>query len=236
MENIIGYIKFIEEDYIDSFFLLEKLWLSEISAFIESSEELVDDLINDPNEGRLDSIFLNMPSYITSFTELTKNSFDDNGVLKKTISDSIIKSEEKLGKNRKFIFIPNQNMQHLLNDLNNAQHGELEGVLSHTNIFSRKVCYIADYKNEMRKLEDDFFAGNASIDSIAKGLLQTKDEKYKIQNEFRLGIVLPYKKNEFTYRDEPGVELKLEPVISFATLCFKREELKTININQLHSK
>lgn len=46
----------------------------------------------------------------------------------------------------------------------------------------------------MRKLEDDFFDGNVSIDSIEKGLLQTKDEKYKIQNEFRIGIVLPYKR------------------------------------------
>ena len=32
-------------------------------------------------------------------------------------------------------------------------------MLSHTNIFSRKVCYIADYKNVMRKLKDDFFDG-----------------------------------------------------------------------------
>lgn len=182
MEEIIGYIKFVEEDYIDSLFSLKKLWLSEISVFTKGSEESVDDLINDPNEGKLDSIFLNMPSYITSFTELTTNSFDANGVLKETISDSIIKSEETIGKNRNFVFIPIENMQLLLNDLDNAQHGKLDGELSHTTIFSRKVCYIDDYQNKMRKLENDCFAGNADIDSIAKGFLQTKDEKYKIQN------------------------------------------------------
>ncbi|MBM7544479.1 hypothetical protein JOC59_001196 [Weissella beninensis] len=234
MENIIGYIKFVEEDYIDSFLSLKKLWLSEISVFTKSSEESVGDLINDPSEGKLDSIFLNMPSYITSFTELTTNSFDTNGRLKETIADSIIKSEETLGKNRNFVFIPIENMQLLLTNLNDTQNGERDGVLSHTTIFSRKVCYIDDYQNTMRKLEDDFFAGNVSIDNIAKGFLQTKDEKYKIQNEFRLGIVFPYKKNDYLYSSEPGVELELTPVIPFATLCFKREGLKTLNINQLN--
>ncbi|MHA7612450.1 hypothetical protein ACX2QB_08960 [Weissella viridescens] len=234
MEKIIGYIKFVDEEYIDSFFSLKKLWLSEISVFTKGSKKSDNDLINDSNEGKLDSIFLNMPSYITSFTELTTNSFDDNGVLKETISDSIIKSEETLQKNRNFVFIPIENMQLLLNDLNNAQHGVLDGELSHTTIFSRKVCYINDYQNKMRKLEDDFLAGNAGIDSIAKGFLQTKDEKYKIQNEFRIGIVLPYKKDDYTYKSELGVELQLEPVISFATLCFKRAELKNLNINQLY--
>lgn len=40
----------------------------------------------------------------------------------------------------------------------------------------------------MRKLKDDFFDGNVSIDSIEKGLLQTKDEKYKIKNELELEL------------------------------------------------
>lgn len=235
-KNIIGYIKFVDNDFIENFYELNSLWLSEISAFTENSEEVADNLIDDPHEGKLENISLDMPAFITCFTELTSDSFDKDGILNKDISDALIKCEEKLHKNRDFIFIPSQNMQSLLDNINNAQHGETEGELSHTKVFARKVLYKADYSNKMRLLEEKFWAGNASMEEdIGKAVLQTKDERYKPQNEFRIGVVLQHKKEEWEkkHKNVKGLSIKLVPSIHFAKCRFKRESLRTLSTTQL---
>ncbi|WP_236684208.1 hypothetical protein [Lactiplantibacillus plantarum] len=61
--------------------------------------------------------------------------------------------------------------------------------------FARKVWYIKDYVNRMGKLEKDYFEGSKSVEQVGRGMLGTKSMKYAIQNEFRLGIVFPYKKS-----------------------------------------
>ena len=47
----------------------------------------------------------------------------------------------------------------------------------------------------MGKLEKDYFEGSKSVEQVGQGMLGTKLMKYAIQNEFRLGIVFPYKKS-----------------------------------------
>lgn len=229
MENIIGYIKFIDNDYIDSFFSLESLWLSSISSFTNNGEEAADNLIDDSYEGRLDNLYLDMPAFITCFTEITNDSFNNKGLLKENISDSLIKCEKKLGKHRDFIFIPYKNMEHLLTSINSAQEGKTDGVLNHTTIFSRRIYYITNYVNKMAKLEEDYLAGNRSIEELGKGLLGTKDSKYKVQNEFRLGIILPCQKSEGAKTQDSGISIEIDPPIQFATGKFKRDKLRTLN-------
>lgn len=173
-----------------------------------------------------------MPAFITSFTELDINSFDKNGIVKEKISCSLIKCEKKLDKNRDFIFIPYQNMIHLLSVIKECLAGKREGILKKTTIFARKVGYITDYVNRMDKLEKDYFEGKKSVEQVGRGMLGTKSMKYAIQNEVRLGIVFPYKKSN--YGKVPGITLGIQPSFCFATQYFKREELKSLNIDKLH--
>jgi hypothetical protein len=109
-----------------NFFNLKSIWLSNIDTFTKNSEEAADNLIDDKFEGKLEKLALDMPAFITSFTELDINSFDKNGFVKEEISCSLIKCEEKLGKNRDFIFIPYQNMIHLLNVIKECQAGNYQ--------------------------------------------------------------------------------------------------------------
>lgn len=231
-KNTVGYIKFVDRKYMKNFFNLKSIWLSNIDTFTKNSEEAADNLIDDKFEGKLEKLALDMPAFITSFTELDINSFDKNGFVKEEISCSLIKCEEKLGKNRDFIFIPYQNMIHLLNVIKECQAGKREGILKETTIFARKVSYITDYVNRMDKLEKDYFEGKKSVEQVGRGMLGTKSMKYSIQNEFRLGIVFPYKKSN--YGNEAGTNLGIQPSFCFATQYFKKEELRSLNIEKLN--
>lgn len=231
-KNTVGYIKFVDRKYMKDFFTLKSIWLSNIDTFTKNSEEAADNLIDDKFEGKLKKLSLDMPAFITSFTELDINSFEKSGIVKEEISCSLIKCEEKLGKNRDFIFIPYQNMIHLLSVIKECQSGKREGILKSTTIFSRKVWYIKDYVNRMGKLEKDYFEGRKSVEQVGQGMLGTKSMKYAIQNEFRLGIVFPYKKSN--YDKEAGTTLGIQPSFCFATQCFKKEALKSLNIDKLH--
>lgn len=231
-KNTVGYIKFVDRKYMKDFFTLKSIWLSNVDTFTKNSEEAADNLIDDKFEGKLKKLALDMPAFITSFTELDINSFDQNGILKEEISCSLIKCEEKLGKNRNFIFIPYQNMIHLLSVIKECQSGKREGILKNTTIFARKVWYITDYVNRMGKLEKDYFEGSKSVEQVGQGMLGTKPMKYEIQNEFRLGIVFPYKKSN--YGKKAGTTLGIQPSFCFATQYFKKEELRSLNIDKLH--
>lgn len=84
----------------------------------------------------------------------------------------------------------------------------------------------------MGKLEKDYFEGSKSVEQVGQGMLGTKLMKYAIQNEFRLGIVFPYKKSN--YDKEAGTALGIQPSFCFATQYFKKEEIKSLNIDKLH--
>lgn len=237
MKNIIGYIKFIDNDFIDDFFQLQNLWLSDIHTFTSNSEEQVDNLIDDKFEGKLDKLSLDMPAFITCFTEITSDSLDETGVLKKSISNALINCEEKLGKNRDFVFIPLANMQNALADIRDAELGKTTGYLASSPIFSRKVQYINDYKNTMDKLEAKCFEQNnpVSKESVGKGMLGIKSSKYQIQNEFRIGLVIAERNSDFyeRWKSQKGLSLHFAHPINFAIQKFKRQELKKLNIKQM---
>lgn len=232
LKNTVGYIKFVDKKYMKGFFALKSMWLSNIDNFTANSEESADNLIDDKFEGKLHKLVLDMPAFITSFTELDKCSFDENGFIKKEISSALINCEKKLGNNRDFIFIPYKNMVHLLNEIKHCQLGKVDGIFKYATVFSRKVCYIKDYKNNMDKLEKDYFDGNRSAEQVGKDFLGTKSVKYAIQNEFRLGIVIPLKKSNFGKK--PGVTLVVKHPLGFATRGFKKEELRSLNIDKLN--
>ena len=233
-KNTVGYIKFVDKKYMKDFFTLKSMWLSNIDTFTTNSEEAADNLIDDKFEGKLHNLALDMPAFITSFTEIDINSFDKNGILKKEISNSLIKCEQKLGTNRDFIFVPYQNMIHLLSVIKECQLGKLEGVLKSTTIFAQKVWYIKDYINSINKLEKGYFEGSKSVKQVGQGMLGMKSMKYAIQNEFRLGIVLPCKKANFD--KVAGINLFIQSSFSFATRCFKKEELRSLDIDTLNQE
>lgn len=235
MANTIGYIKFVDKEYIDSFFKLNSLWLSNINYFTLNDKRESDDLINDKFEGKLHNLVLDMPAFITSFTEVNKNFFTQNGILREDISNSLIKSEKQLGKNRSFVFIPYDNMQHLLKVLNECQSGKKEGVLTQSSIFSRKILYINNYTSKMEQLENEYFNGTKTIEDVAKGLLGIKSSKYQLQNEFRLGFVYPQKNSAFInkHKHVNGITIGVEPSFTFATRKFEWEALQGLNIQQL---
>lgn len=230
-KEIIGYIKFVDEKYVTTFDCLSSLWLSSIDVFTKEPESSKNNLIDDRYEGRLKDLVLNMPAFITCFTELENDNFEKDGTLKEKFSKLLLENEEQLGKNRKFIFIPTQNMSHLLQTLDSANRADTkEGVLNDTEFFSRKIEYCKNYEDKMKALEDDFFAGNVSKEKLASKMLATKDSKYSAQNEFRIGIVLPCKKEDVA---SDHISLKITSPFPFATKSFEKSQLKTLNTQEL---
>lgn len=233
MCTTIGYFKFIDDEYINSFFDLEALWLSNVSTFFEEGKK-IDDLINDRYEGALFNFRLPLPAFITSFTKVTTNSFDENDYLKNDIAEALIKSEEATEKKRDFVFIPESNMTLLKQGICNAMHGKRDGLFEKHDIFSREVEYLENYEEKMENFELQLLQGQVTKEQLGQALLATKSNSYKMQNEYRFGIVSSQVIIENIKLDKvPGMTVKLQPAIKFATAKFPRQKLQNLNRQEL---
>lgn len=239
-KDFLGFIKFVDDQYIHDFFNLGSLWLSNYRCFIGKKNTSEEDLINDEYEGRLNKLQTNMPAFLTCFTLIEKDSFDETGILKDDISSALINSEKCMNKNRSFVYIPKENMECLINhkisEINNRNK---------YSIFTRFISYQMDYKDYMEKTEQklctDFFDKinkpdvdvleeiKIILENIGMDMFCTKPDRFEVQNEFRIGKVFPFKEEDSQYKNKNGISISLGSPIPFATKKFSQSNLKNLS-------
>lgn len=289
-KDFLGFIKFVDDQYIDDFFNLYYLWLSNYRFFIGNKDTSEEDLINDKSEGRLDELQTNMPAFLTCFTLIEKDSFDETGILKDDISSALINSEKCMNKNRSFVYIPKENMECLLNRIaiinwinkrkklhpinkqkkrnsinkrknkrkkrnrnnrkkiarntlkmiarNKRKKRNKSSNYIQIDIFTRFINYKRDYKDYMKKKEQELLPEFWDethkpyidiIEEIGTDMFCTKPNRFEVQNEFRIGKVLPVNEEYSQYKSQNGISIRFKNPITFATKKFPQSSLKNLN-------
>lgn len=232
-KDFLGFIKFVDYQYIHDLFNLDSLWLSNYRFFIGNKETSEEDLINDEYEGRLDKLQTNMPAFLTCFTLIEKDSFDETGTLKDDISSALINSEKCMNKNRSFVYIPKENMECLIkNKLSEINKINKYSNYPKSDIFTRFIHYKRDYKDYMEKKEQELRTAKPDIgvlENIGMDMFCTKPDRFEVQNEFRIGKVLPVNEEDSQYKNKNGISIPLGSPIPFATKKFSQSNLKNLS-------
>ena len=254
-KDFLGFIKFVDDQYIHDFFNLGSLWLSNYRCFIGNKHTSEEDLINDEFEGKLYKLQTDMPAFFTCFTLIEKNSFDEHGILKDNISSALIDSEKCMNKNRNFVYIPKENMKLLIyNRLNNMRAlimpkkiNKINESPNYVDIFTKFINYPKNYKHYMERKEQKLFTEfcNKSnnhkaikkiekIEKIGWDMFCTKPDRFEVQNELRIGIVFPFKEEDSQITNQNGIPISFN-TITFATKKFSQSSLKNLNIIDLQN-
>lgn len=285
-KDFLGFIKFVDDQYIHDLFNLDSLWLSNYRCFIGKKNTSEEDLINDEFEGKLYKLQTDMPAFLTCFTLIEKDSFDETGILKDDISSALINSEKCMNKNRSFVYIPRENMECLLNRIgmidwenknknihpinkhkkhnsrnkskksnrnnckkiaknklkmiarNKSKKSNKSSNYLQIDIFTRFIEYKRDYKDYMEKKEQELLTELCDkthkpyidiIEEIGTDMFCTKPNRFEVQNEFRIGKVLPVKEEYSQYKSQNGISISFKNPITFATKKFPQSSLKNLN-------
>ncbi|WP_203650374.1 hypothetical protein [Secundilactobacillus yichangensis] len=225
MNNDIGFIKFIDEQYIDDYFALSELWLANVDNFTSNEELKAEDLINDRDEGRAGNFSSNMPAFITCFTKIQKTDFDSSGKLNHDMVDSLLKSEVSQGNKRPFIVISKKHMDNLMSQIIAFNAEPHSFPIEHSNIFVREIRYVDEY-NKISTSADQSFRENWNVNALAEVMYSTKDIKYQAQHELRIGIVYEVEKTEGYL---PGRMIKLPAKVELASCKLNSNDLATLD-------
>ena len=236
VDDHIGYIKFVDQKYIEDFLTLDRLWLSNVRIFMKEGQNGHDNLYYDSYESRTPNLELENPAYISCFTILRESSFDKSGKIDRSISESLLSSEKALHKSRGFIYIPKDNMIELINII------KYKNLKENAGYFTREIKYLDDYKEKATAISkekinkllcadkytaDDIFKINEKIGTL---LLATKPSAFEAQHEYRIGKVLSCRSSSY---NSAGFYLELGKSIKFANHIFEPNELSELNLSQL---
>lgn len=226
MGNVIGFLKFIDTQFSNDYFNLSNIWLSNISNFTNNTTVDKEDLINDNDEGRAVNLASDMPAFITCFTVIRDTDFGENGKLNFEMCNSLLKSEEVVGKQRPFVIIPKANMDRMVEAICEFNEEHKTFPFNESAVFVREIKYIEDYDKKAKEAEKDFFK-EKNVEKLGNMLYATKDVKYAIQHELRIGIVYPVEQNNFYEKEGrvSGILLDLEKMYKVATKKFDRDSL-----------
>jgi hypothetical protein len=193
-----------------------------------------------------------MPIYISCYTILTANSFDDNGYLKDSFIKPIIKSEDSLDKKRGFIYIPVDNMNNLTEIIskNTIAESKADPKFKRHSFFAKTVKYEDESLKDRLWIIQTFRRWNAGIflkdliyekymEKVGHLCIVTKPLKYKAQHEYRLGLVFPEQKKddrasgkELSF-EAPDADNNHSPSFDFATQKFEKCDLYHLSLSQL---
>lgn len=236
--NVIGFLKFIDGEYIDDYFHLSNIWLSNIDNFVVDNEVDENDLINDNDESRAINFSSNMPAFITCFTIIRDTDFDAEGKLNSKMVETLLNSENLQGRKRPFVVIPDVNMRKLRTEIITFNSKNNEFPFNITDLFMHSVKYSNNYSREAHAADKDlghYLHGkeltHSRIEQIGEVFYLKKDIKYEEQRELRVGLVYPANKDIADIEHLTGISIKLSKEIKLASQRYNGTELKNIKIN-----
>lgn len=233
MSKAIGFIKFIDEQYIDNYFALSNLWLANVDNFTGNEELKAEDLINDNDEGHAGNFSSNMPAFITCFTKIQDTDFNSSGKLNSEMVDSLLKSEVSQGNERPFIVISKKRMDVFMSQIIAFNEEPHSFPIKDSNIFVREVRYVDEY-NKISTYADQKFRGDWNVNFLAEVMYSTKKIKYQVQHELRIGIIYEVEKTAFYQREGylPGKMIKLPAKVELASCKLRSQDLATLDVSR----